>query len=439
MFSIADVKYVGDIALIIFCLIVLFSSIVLTVKLRFIQLRMLPKMFKQLFGGMFGKAKKSSNKSAIPAYKALFTAMSTTIGIGNIVGPAVAIRWGGPGALLWFLIALFFGTATLFSEVTFALHYRKKRPDGSYDGGAMPYIKDVLGGFFAEFHAVMGALLLIVWCSNQSNTLGDIMSSYQIPPMVTGGVISLIVLYYLFSGIQKIGDLAAKMVPMMFVLYSGACIWVIALHADRLPGIFALIVKSAFSFNAVTGAAAGYSIQLLFRWGLAKGIYSSEAGVGTATIPHSQSSTQNPVEQGIISMVSAYSVAVLCTLSGLVTLVTGAWQDPSIPLGINMISIPFLTHIPFSSLILACSAFLFALGTILGNAYNGGQCFSYITNHRWIRWYYVGAALLTFIGSFVSAELVWEITDYFIVPVALPNLIAVVILAFRYPDKLKTN
>ncbi len=376
--------------------------------------------------------------------------MSTTIGIGNIVGPAIAVRLGGPGALLGFLLALFLGAATTFAEVSFALIYRKKNVDGSFSGGPMHYIKEMLGSFWATGYALMGALLLAVWCGNQSNTLSDIIAmncvalnssclSFTLSiKAIMGVVLALIVMYYLFSGIKKIGDFSTSMVPVMFFIYCGACLIVLISHWSQLPAALFLIVKSAFAPQAVTGAAAGYSIQQLLRWGLAKGTQAGEAGVGTATIPHSQSTSNNPVEQGIISMVSLYSVGLVCFMSGLVTIVSGVLNDPAVPMGIPMIAVPFQNSFPFSSLVLALSAFLFAIGTVLGNGFNGGHCFSYLTQSRWMNWYYAMIGLIVFLGSVVSVEFIWSITDFFIIPVALINLIAVVKLVFKFPEKLSS-
>lgn len=437
MISLEIIKNIGDNVLAVFFTFVLLASIVLTLKLRFIQIRMLPKMLALLFKGMFGKdAKPKEDEATIPSYKALFTAMSTTIGIGNIVGPAVAVRLGGPGALMGFLVALLLGSATTFAEVTFALIHRKQLPDGSYAGGPMPYLQKILGAPFANLYAITGSLLLVVWCSNQSNTLADIVSTFHVPKVATGLVIAGVVVFYLFSGIQKIGDLAAKIVPIMFILYCSACLWVIFNHLGQVLPALKLMVTSALTPGAIGGAAVGVSLQKMLRWGLAKGTHIGEAGIGTATIPHSQSKTKNPLEQGVISMVSLYSVAIICFLSGLVTIVAGSWNDTSIPLGMAMIAVPFKNSIPFSSLILACSAFLFALGTILGNAYNGGQCFSYMTGNKGIKAYYIVTGLVVLLGSFMEVELIWSITDYFIIPVALPNLIAVLIMAFRNPEML---
>ncbi len=416
--------------------LILLSSIFITLKTRFIQLRMLPRMGKLFWDSIFGKHK-TKDTQAIQSHKALFTAMSTTIGIGNIVGPVIAIKLGGPGALLLFLIAAFFGAATTFAEVTFALNYRKKLPDGSFMGGPMQYLKQELSPFFANIYAYAGAILLVVWTSNQSNTLADVLSSFHISKYITAVIMTIIVTFYLSGGIKRIGNLASKIVPFMFILYCSASLWILLVNAHKLPGVFKLMIDSVFSISAVTGATVGISLQRVLRWGLAKGTQITEAGVGTATIPHSQSSTTHAINQGILSMISVYSVGFICLLSGLVTLVTNTWQDPSINLGINMITRSFSMYFQSSAIILAGCAWLFALGTILGNAYNGSQCYLYITKNRWINTYYFLIAVAVFWGAILDVEFIWTITDFFIIPVALPNLIGLTILTIRRGNLLK--
>jgi alanine or glycine:cation symporter, AGCS family len=431
----------GDVILIVFFSFILLCSIILTIKTRFVQLRMIPKMFKILFSGFFKKKKSTSKKTqGIPPYQALFTAMSTTIGISNIVGPAVAVRLGGPGALVSFIIALFFGLASTFTEVTCSIIYRKKLSDGTFAGGPMQYLKEVLGHGAANMYACVASILLIVWSSNQSNTLGDIISNYQIPRFVTGIIITAFVMFYLISGIKKIGKFSAKLVPFMFILYCVVCLWIVFANLDKIPEALSLMFQTAFSTKALSGAAVGITVQKILRWGLIKGIHTGETGVGSSAIPHSQSSTNNPIEQGLISIAGLYSVALLSFLSGFITILTGVWQDKSVSVGINMMSSVFSQYVPAGQFFLACASFLFALGTILGNAYNGSQCFLYITKNRWINVYYMIIGLTVFLGTLiVDVEFIWSITDYFIIPVAFINMIGLLILAFKKPHLFKIN
>lgn len=410
------------------CLLV--ASLILTFKTRFIQFRALPLMIRMLVKSL--KAGESAGvQNAISPHKALFTAMSTTIGIGNIVGPAIAIRLGGPGALVGFLLAVVFGAATTFAEVMFAMRYRRKEADGSFAGGPMQYLSAAFGPWAGAVYAIFGAMLLIAWSSNHSNALADMLFQHGVSKYFTAAVVTVLVLGYLVAGIRSIGNLASKIVPLKFFLYCGSCLWIIYCNVEQLPAVLKLVFTSFFQPQALGGAAVGYSIHQMLRWGLAKGIQASEAGVGTTTLPHAQSTYENAFEQGVLAMASTYSVAFVCALSGLVTLLTGSWTDAAIPVGMSLIAVPFTKYFSYGVIILAIITFLSAFGTILGNAYNGSRCFLFLTRNRWLTAYHVAVGVSVFLGAIFAVETVWSVTDYFIIPVALTNIAGVLFLTFR--------
>ena len=429
MISITNLILVGP----LICLLI--ASIILTFKTNFIQFRAIPLMFRMLIKSL--RSKESSDENAIAPHKALFTAMATTIGIGNIVGPAIAVRLGGPGALLWFLLAVIFGAATTFTEVVFAMHYRKKLADGSFSGGPMQYLTAAFGHWAGLLYAVFGSLLLVVWSSNHSNSLADILFQHGVSKYITASIVTVLVLVYLIAGIKSIGNLATKIVPIKFILYCGACLWIIWCNTPQLPEILYLIFAGAFAPKALGAAATGYSVQQILRWGLAKGIQASEAGVGTTTLPHAQTSYDNAFEQGVLAMASTYSVAFVCALSGLVTLLTGTWLDHTIPLGMSLIASPFQLYFSFGMIILVVITFLSAFGTILGNAYNGSRCFLFLTKNRWLHGYHAAVGISVFLGAIFGVELIWSTSDYFIIPVALINIAGVLYLAFRHKEVLR--
>jgi len=415
-------------------LALLIGNIVITFKTRFIQIRMLPKMFR-LFFKRPPKGIKIHDDKTIKSKQALFTAISTSIGIGNIVGPVVAITLGGPGALLGFIIAIFFGAATIFTEVSLAIEYRTKLETGGFAGGPMQYLQKAFSPKLAKIYGLLVSLLLLAWSSNQANTFADIMQTYRVPTYITGLFIAIFALIYLFGGIKKIGQFSAKIVPIMFITYVAFSLWIVICNIEKIPAIIILIFESAFTPKALGGAGVGLLIQKVWRWGVAKGTFASEAGVGTATIPHSMAKVEDPIEQGILAMVSTYSVGFVCFLSGLVVLLTGT-VDSDIPMGINMLAKSFSMYAPdvISSIILITCTFLFAIGSIIGNSYNGSQGFSYLTKNRWINYYYIAMAIILFFGSIFSVELVWSIVDFFVIPVALINIFAVIILLFKRKD-----
>lgn len=428
------IKNLSEKVLTIPYIILLFGSIIITIKTKFIQFRLLPKMLKLFFKKTHDNKTNKDDIGAINSKHALFTAISTSIGIGNLVGPIVAIKLGGPGALIWFIIAVLFGAATIFAEVSLAINYRQKLKTGGFAGGPMQYIKKAFNPVMAKIYGLCVALMLLGWSASQANTLADILKNYKVPTFATGIFLTILTLIYLIGGIKKIGELSAKIVPTMFILFCTISLWIIFSNTEILANIFKLMFKSAFSTQALTGASFG----LILRWAIAKGTQASEAGVGTATIPHSMAQVDDPITQGVLAMLSTYSVGFVCLLSGLVVLITNT-VNINIPMGINMLTKSFSMYTPnfIGSLILILCTFLFAIGSIIGNSYNGSQGFLYLTNNKYLNIYYLAMGITIFLGSVFSVELVWSAIDFFVIPTALINIFAVIYLLFKRKDLFK--
>ena len=413
-------------------LALLLGSILLSFKTKFIQFRTIPLMLKLFFNNIFKNQTTNSKNKTIQSNKALFTAMSTAIGIGNIVAPIIAIGFGGPGALLGFMLATLFGGASTFTEVSLAVKHRKKLPDGTILGGPMQYLKDKIHPIVATLYAILGFILIAVWESNQSNTLATLLKPYHIPTYVSGVVITVLVLFALLGGIKRVGNIAEILVPFMFLLYSSATLWIILCNIEKIPSVISLIFISAFSTKAIGGAIVGTGIHKALRWGLAEGFYSNEAGMGIAPIPHSMAETDNATNQGILSIVSVYSNGILCLLSGLTVLVTGVWQEPGMAFDINMIVKAISLYFPMvGPVVLSSCAILFAFTTILGNGYNGSQCFLYATKNKYLYYYYALIALIIFLGSIAEVKLVWSISDFFVIPVACIHIAGLIFISFK--------
>lgn len=421
----------GDQILFYSSVLILACCIVLTFQTRFIQFRMVPKMV----GMLFRKSGKSAD-GTVDARRALFTAMSTTIGISTIVSPIIAIRLGGPGAVVGFLVATLFGTAANFAEVTLAISYRKIS-EGRVLGGPMQYLHDAIAPSIARLYAFFGFLLLICWSSAQANQLSAILQSpllgrFAMPPLVIGGVLALAVVAILLGGIRWIAEVSTRLVPLMFCLYVGASLWIILLNVERVPAVFGEIFRNCLlpqSFG--TGTAIGGMVSAL-RWGIFKGLQSNEAGVGTQTIPHSMATVSSAVDQGILSMLSTYSAGFICLLSSLVTLLTGTWLDDTLALGISRVGASFQLYFStMGTFVVAISAFLFGFGTILGNSFNGSQCFTYLTGGRFLKTFYLAAGVLIFWGALSEVTLVWSVVDFFLIPVVVPHILSVVYLSFK--------
>ena len=436
-------KSLGDIFLFVTTLIVLAASLLLTIKTRFIQFRKIPYMIRLFFSLMFKRHAKEEGPSTIRAHKALFAAMSTTIGISTIVSPFIAMRLGGPGAILGFLLATFLGAAVNFTEVTFALSYRKNHATQGMAGGPMQYLHDEIRPFLAKWYAFFAFLLMMGWSAAQANQLGAILSSPQlgnihIPVWVTGAFLAVAVIIILIGGIKRIANLSAQLVPLMFFLYVGGALWIVGANIGKLPMIAKMVFESALAPQAFgSGVVVGGIISAL-RWGVFKGLHSNEAGVGTQTIPHSMAETDSAVEQGILSMIATYSAGCICILSSLVALMTESWLNPNLGLGIDMVAHSF--HSYFSTIgliIVAASAFLFAFGTILGNSFNGSQCFIYLTKNRYLGVYYVATGALVFVGSIVDVTAIWSLVDFMLVPVLVPHILSIVYLSYKQGALLK--
>jgi AGCS family alanine or glycine:cation symporter len=401
------------------------GSIYISFKTNFIQFRSIPKLLKVFSASML--LKKEETGTILP-HKALFTAMSTTLGIGTIVGPVVAIHWGGPGALLGFLLTAFLGSAATYSEVMLGVKFRKKTESGAILGGPMQYIRALLSPAAAKWYAVSGAILMCGWSAAQANQLVAILDSpflgqYRIPSIISGGIISLLVFVTLIGGIKRISSLSSKLVPVMFILYLGATFWILISNTDKFGTILGEIFHSAFTpYAMATGGVVG-GVVSAFRWGIFKGIHATEAGVGTQAIPHSMAETSDPHAQGILAMISTFTAGIIAFFSGCVALITETWQNPELPLGISMVAASFELYFSYFGIaIIAVITLLFAFGTILGNSYNGSQCFSYLTDNKRIYFYYFSTAIVIFLGAILETKIVWSLIDFGLVFLVVPHM-----------------
>lgn len=422
------------------CLFLLAGSIALSFKTRFAQIRLLPQLFRMLKNS---RQKGQACEHTISPVKALFTAMSTTLGISSIVGPVIAIQLGGPGALVGFLLSAFFGSAATFSEVSLSIRYREKLPQGGYMGGPMQYLKHIISPSAAKFYAFCCTILMMVWSAAQANQLGAILNSpllgnFSISTWASALIITGLIFKALTGGIKKIGALSAKIVPTMFTLYVGSCLWIMATNFDKLGGIFQTIFGSIFSpYELATGAVIGGIVSTL-RWGIFKGIQATEAGVGTQAIPHSMAQTNDSNAQGALAMLSTYTAGFVSFLSGCVALLTNTWQDPSLPLGISMVAASFSDYFSYFGIaIVSLSAFLFGFGTILGNSFNGSQCFAFLTQNRYSKLYMIATLCMIFVGASADVRFIWSHIDIFLALMAVPHMAALLVHAFRKPVQVQ--
>ena len=345
------------------------AAILLTLQCRFAQIRLFPR-FISLVMGNIKKSTGNTKTDAISPFHALFTAMGTTIGMGNIVGPGVAIITGGPGALLWLLIYIFFAAVTKFVEVTFALDTRTISPDGKIIGGPMRYLHTV-SPFLGYWYAYIAVFLFVVWTSLQANTLAHIFELEFIPKYIVGSSLACIVLITLYGGAQRVGQVASKLVPIMFVLYIFFAFMFLWRNASGLSHALNLIFISAFTPQALVGSLSGFTLLQAMKVGTYKAIFITEAGMGTSSIAHAMADTKKPTDQGILAMFSMISDALIALTSGLLVIVLGVYNGPFRP---TMIYEAFKLGSPVAGrFVLLATVTLFVTTTAIGNSFNGMQ------------------------------------------------------------------
>ncbi|HFU4222412.1 TPA: alanine/glycine:cation symporter family protein [Streptococcus suis] len=406
------------------------TGVYFTLRLGVFQVSKLPTAFHLIFSS------DQSDQGDVSSFAALCTALAATVGTGNIVGVATAITTGGPGALFWMWVAAFFGMATKYAEGFLAIKYRTKDANGQAAGGPMHYITLGMGQKWkplAVFFAISGVLVALLGMGtfSQVNSIASSMSaSFGLAPQLVSIVTAISIAFFIFGGIEKISDVSTKIVPFMAILYILASVTVLALHWEQLLPTLALVFKSAFTPAAAVGGFAGATVQQAIQRGIARGVFSNESGLGSAPIAAAAAKSDNPVEQGLISMTGTFiDTLIICTLTGLMILVTGQWS-------IEGLAGAPLTQAAFASvfgqpgaLALTISLVLFAYTTILGWSYYGERCIEFLFGTKSILPYRLVFVAMVALGGFLKLDLIWTIADIVNGLMALPNLIALLALS----------
>lgn len=428
--------------------LILAVGIYLTIRLGVLQIRHLPRALR------FMVKNEEGGEGEVTSFGALCTALSATIGTGNIVGVATAIVLGGPGALFWMWIAALFGMATKYAEGVLAIKYRQIDADGHVLGGPYYYIEKGMGKrfrFLAKIFAFFGAGvgLLGIGTFTQVNGITAAVSdffdpsetwtvmlfgrSYSWVVVIAGLVVAICVALVIIGGIRRIARVSEFVVPAMAVLYVVSCLLVLICNIGRLPGAVVTILKSAFGLDAAAGGMVG-AILAAMQKGIARGIFSNEAGLGSAPIAAAAAKTKSCVRQGLVSMTGTFiDTIVICTMTGLCIVVTGSWniglEGVAVTSNALQVGLPFPTRV--SAFLLMLCLLFFAFTTILGWNYYGERCLEYLSGGSKAavmvyRWLYILAVL---IGPYMTVEAVWNIADIFNGLMALPNLIAIIALS----------
>ncbi|MDA9798600.1 sodium:alanine symporter family protein [Luminiphilus sp.] len=404
------------------------TGIFLTLGLGLLTWRKLGFAFRLLLGGFKGQG-----EGDIPPFRALMTSLSATIGTGNIAGVATAMTLGGPGALFWMWLTALFGMAMKYAEAVLAVRYREQDDLGGFSGGPMYYIRNGLGprfailsGAFALFGAMAGfGLANTVQSNSVAQVLGD---QFEVHWLTTGLLLMVIVGAVILGGIRRIAATASAVVPIMAIAYVAMSALVIALHIEQVPEALGTIIDSAFNGASAAGGFAGASVWAAIRFGVARGIFSNEAGLGSAPIAHAAARTNEPVEQGLIAMLGTFiDTLVVCTMTGLVIMLTGVLESGIS--GASLTASAFGSAIPGGELVVTVGVVLFATTTMIGWSFYGERCVVYLFGTRGIMPFRVLWVLAIPVGAATDLGLIWLIADTLNAFMAIPNLIALLLLS----------
>ena len=416
----------------------------LSIRTGFLQIRKFPYAIKTTIGRMFRK--KSASDGALTPFQAVCTALAATVGTGNIAGVAGAIAIGGPGAVFWMWISAILGMCTKFAEVTLAVHFREVNADGELVGGPMYYIKNGLGKhwhWLAYLFSAFGVLTVFgTGNATQINTITTAINSallnYNIisedsvskSNLIIGIIIAVLVALILLGGVKRIGNVTEKLVPFMAVFYIILAIGVVIMNIQCVPGVFAAIFEGAFKPSAVTGGIVG-SFFMSMKKGVARGIFSNEAGLGTGSIAHACADTQKPVKQGLFGIFEVFTDTILiCTLTALVILCSGVSITYGQAAGAELTISGFTsTYGNWVSIFTAVAMCCFAFSTTIGWGLYGARCIEFIFSSKVIKPFMVVYSLVAILGATVDLGLLWNIAETFNGLMSIPNLIAVFLLS----------
>ena len=426
----------------------LFFAVFLTFKMNFVNVR----LFRHAIDVVSGKYDKGDKEGEISHFKALATALSATVGLGNIAGVAVAISVGGPGAVFWMIVAGVLGMSTKFTECTLGVMFREKRKDGHFMGGPMEYLKK---GLVKEGYPSLGKILSIVFCIaciggsfgggtafqvNQSlNAISLVLPSLEHYKWVYGLIVAFFVGLVIIGGLKRIASVTGRVVPFMCSLYVLTALFVLIVYYKEVPGAFLIIFQSAFSFDSAYGGFLGVLVT-----GINRAAFSNEAGLGSSPIAHAGAKVNHPVEEGVVALLEPFiDTVIVCTMTALVIVVTGAYDNPayaelvSQQKGAALTSFALAEVIHWFPYVLAVSVFLFAFSTIISWSYYGERCCSFLFQERFAIYYKILVLIVIVLGAMASSTTIMEFGDLMILSMALPNLIGVYLLRNRVTEALR--
>ncbi len=427
------------------------TGILMTVLTKFFQLSHIGHWFKNTIGGIFKDkhVTKHTDKEdrSISQFQSLCTALAATIGTGNIVGVATALISGGPGAIFWMWIVAFFGMMTNYSENVLGIFYRRKNADGEWCGGAMYYLKDGLGSYkgFKQIGAVL-AVLFSIFClmasfgignMSQINSIsGNMEEAFSISPYITGVVLMILAALVIVGGLKRIASVTEKLVPFMAIAYVIGALVIFFANIDQFGAVFSAIFKGAFGLKAVGGGIVGSGVKMALTWGMKRGVFSNEAGLGSSVMVHSNSNVKEPVRQGMWGIFEVFAdTMIVCTLTAFAVLSSGV-MDLETGAIIGDVKDSALVGKAFSTVFgsfgpsfIAIAILLFAFSTVLGWSHYGTKAWEYLFGSKSTIIYKVVFVGMIFVGATMQLQLAWDLSDTFNGLMAIPNLIGVLSLS----------
>ena len=426
-----------------------FVGVLMTIVTKFFQISHIGHWFKNTIGAIFGDkhVTKHTNDKSISQFQSLCTALAATVGTGNIVGVAGAIAAGGPGAVFWMWLIAFFGMMTNYAENVLGILYRIKNNKGEWSGGPMYYLKNGLGA--KKGCKYIGTILAVLFCcfcllasfgignmSQVNSMVSNVENSFGIPTIVTGIFLVIAVGAVVLGGLQAIAKVTEKIVPFMVVLYFIGALIIIFSNISNIPAVFVSIFKGAFAMKSVAGGIVGAGIAEAMKWGMKRGVFSNEAGLGSSVMVHSNSNVKEPVRQGMWGIFEVFAdTIVVCTLTALTILASGG-VDLQTGAVIADVESSALTSYSFAqtfgvvgSSFIAIAILLFAYSTVLGWSHYGSKACEYLFGTTAVNVYRVIFVIIVFAGSVMKAQLAWDLSDTFNGLMMIPNLIGVLVLA----------
>jgi alanine or glycine:cation symporter, AGCS family len=402
------------------------TGLLLTIVTGGVQFRYLPFALREVLGKI---NQKSAAAGEVSPFQAVATALASTVGVGNIAGVATAISIGGPGALFWLWVSGVLGMCTKFAEIVIALHYREPDAAGQMRGGAMYVLRKGLGlpWLGTVFAALVALAAFGIGNMVQANSVAaSLQASFRVDPSTTGLLLAALTAAVILGGIKRIGQFTEYLVPFMALFYLAGGLFILVRFASEIPAAISLVMTSAFEGSAATGGFAGATVMLAMRYGIARGLFSNEAGLGSAPLVHAAARTDHPVRQGLYGIFEVFVDTILvCTTTGLVILVTGVWSSGTT--GAEMAGSAFSIGLPgtWGNIVVTTSLVLFAYSTVIGWSYYGETAIVYLFGARAAMPYKLAWLVFIYLGAVGSLHLVWDVADTLNGLMAIPNLIAV--------------